>query len=75
MGSDNKGGKAEGECHRLQRAELGTYMYLTSAAPLLWSLADNASSSLANNASSSSTSFRGAAWRGTRFLSIAGRCL
>ena len=66
-GSDSKDGKAEGECGRLQRAELGTYMYLTSAAPLLWSLADNASSS--------STSFRGAAWRGTRFLSIAGRCL
>jgi hypothetical protein len=66
MGSDSKGGKAEGECGRLQRAELGTHMYLTSAAPLLWSLADNASSS---------TSFRGAEWRGTRFLSIAGCCL
>ena len=57
--------KAQGQCGRLQRDELGMDMFLSSAAPFLWSLADN-------DTSSSSLS-PGAAWRGTRFLSIAGR--
>ena len=57
--------KAQGQCGRLQRDELGMDMFLSSAAPFLWTLADNDTSS--------SSLFPGAAWRGTRFLSIAGR--